>query len=369
MSSNRDFERAVDRWLDDGSDATPPHLIDAVLLAARSTPQERQFRVPWRTASMTPYLRVAAVIALVVLGSTAAFTLGPKGFGGTNATPSPSPVLIARGNFVEHDFGPVEFEATRVGSSVMGRMTIAGRDGQEPRTVDLQCVRETEDGVVLIGGYFRQAGTAAWVAIKRGFADRATVATPLPDQPATEATDCLANMDRWLQRARIQQGGPRVPFEPYLVRDGRIEFGPPIPVLIARGDFATNVGEVVEFEATREGSDVTGRMIVSAQGQNEPYTFTVDLQCARTDEDGLVMIGGITTKRTGEEAPQEGNWAGIYLERKSPVEVSIWRTPVRARGGECLEFLDDQLAWERTTHLEPVDFAGPVEEGAIELGP
>ena len=30
MNENRDFDRAVDQWLDDGSDATPPEVIDAV---------------------------------------------------------------------------------------------------------------------------------------------------------------------------------------------------------------------------------------------------------------------------------------------------------------------------------------------------
>ena len=185
MNDKRDFDRAVDQWLDEGSDATPAEVIDAVLLAVRSTPQERDFRVPWRTTAMTSYLRVAAVIALAVIGSTAAiFTFGPggSGFGGTSATPSPSPALLARGNFV------------------------------------------------------------------------------------------------------------------------------------------TNVGEVVELEATREGSSVTGRMTVTAEGQNGPYAFTVDLQCARTTEDGLIMIGGVTTDSTGRNAPQEGTWAGIVLERGSPWE-------------------------------------------------
>ena len=45
---------------------------------------------------MTSYLRVAAVIALAVMAGTAAIsTFGPggSGFGGTNATPSPSPTL------------------------------------------------------------------------------------------------------------------------------------------------------------------------------------------------------------------------------------------------------------------------------------
>ena len=95
MNEKRDFDRAVDQWLDEGSDATPPEVIDGVLLAVRSTPQERDFRVPWRTTSMT-YLRVAAVILLAVMAGTVAIsTFGPwgSGFGGTNATPSPSPTL------------------------------------------------------------------------------------------------------------------------------------------------------------------------------------------------------------------------------------------------------------------------------------
>ena len=101
MNDKRDFDRAVDRWLDDGSDATPPEAIDAVLLAARNTPQERDLRIPWRNIAMTSYLRVAAVIALAAFASTAAiYTFGPggSGFGRMGASPAPSPALIARGN-------------------------------------------------------------------------------------------------------------------------------------------------------------------------------------------------------------------------------------------------------------------------------
>lgn len=141
----------------------------------------------------------------------------------------------------------------------------------------------------------------------------------------------------------------------------------PSPALLARGNFVTGDG-AVELEATGDGSSVTGRMTVWAQGQNEAYTFTVDLQCARKSEDGLIMIGGVTSDSTGQEAPREGTWAGIYIERGSPVEASVWRPFGRFEGGQCLEFLDDQLMWERTTHLEPVDFADPIE-GTVELGP
>ena len=39
MSDDRAFERAVDDWLEDGSDRTPRPAVDAVLLAIKTTPQ------------------------------------------------------------------------------------------------------------------------------------------------------------------------------------------------------------------------------------------------------------------------------------------------------------------------------------------
>lgn len=232
MNDNRDFDRAVDRWLDDGSDATPPEVIDAVLLAVRSTPQERGLRVPWRNTAMMSYLRVAAVIALAAIGSVAALdTFGPGQAGtiGTGASPSQSPSLIARGGFVEHDWGLVEFEAIREGSSVTGRMTLAEReDGFGPITVDFRCTLATDDGLVMIGGYVTtgnqafEPGTPAWIALQRGSPDQASVNYgSLPDVPATQTTDCLAYLDAWLQHYRT--GGYTLPLA---VLDGGVEFGP-----------------------------------------------------------------------------------------------------------------------------------------------
>jgi hypothetical protein len=151
--------------------------------------------------------------------------------------------------------------------------------------------------------------------------------------------------------------------------EGTVSESPSPSQLLARGTFMTNVREVVELEATREGSSVTGRMTVSAQGQNEPYAFTVDLQCAGTTEDGLIMIGGVTTDATGQEAPQEGTWAGIVLERGSPVGASTWRQGVESNASSCLAFLDEQDMRERSTHpgLDG-DWTDPIE-GTVELGP
>lgn len=90
MNDKRDFDRAVDRWLDDGSDATSPEVIDAVLLAVRSTPQERDFRI-LRTEPMTMYLRVAAAFAAVVVASAVAlYAFGSVPNVGSVPTPDPT---------------------------------------------------------------------------------------------------------------------------------------------------------------------------------------------------------------------------------------------------------------------------------------
>jgi hypothetical protein len=91
MNSDRDFERTAAEWLDAGSDATPPRVIDAVLLAVRTTPQERDFGIPWRTSFMNRALSAAAVIAVVAIAGIAAFYAFGRGPNvGSGPTPSPS---------------------------------------------------------------------------------------------------------------------------------------------------------------------------------------------------------------------------------------------------------------------------------------
>jgi hypothetical protein len=100
MTRDRDFERATTDWLDAGSDSTPPHVIDAVLLAVRTTPQERDLRIPWRIPSMKSPLFAAATVA-VILAAVFIAIYGP-GLGGTNNAPAagstvaPSPTATTR---------------------------------------------------------------------------------------------------------------------------------------------------------------------------------------------------------------------------------------------------------------------------------
>ena len=152
MNDTRDFDRAVYRWLDEGSDVTPPEVIDAVLLAVRSTPQERRSWWPaWRTNRMNTYAKLIVAAAAVLVVAIGAYQLlpGRSGFGGTIATPWPSPALLARGTFNLLD-SEVELNATGGGDSVTGTMTVSSDLGDF--SVDLKCSRTTEDGVILIAG-------------------------------------------------------------------------------------------------------------------------------------------------------------------------------------------------------------------------
>jgi hypothetical protein len=94
---DRAFQRAIQELLDDGSYRTPANTIEAVLLAVRTTPQERDLRVPWRTATMSNPMRLVAAIAIAVLvvaipiGIGLTLLGGPeRGVGAPSASASPT---------------------------------------------------------------------------------------------------------------------------------------------------------------------------------------------------------------------------------------------------------------------------------------
>jgi hypothetical protein len=98
--SDQLFERAVRDWLEDGSDRTPRPAIDAVLLAVKTTRQERDLRIPRRFTQMPTYMRLTAAIALVVVvgvGALAYVNRGPNAGGPPTAAPTataaPSPSI------------------------------------------------------------------------------------------------------------------------------------------------------------------------------------------------------------------------------------------------------------------------------------
>jgi hypothetical protein len=90
--SDRQFERAVHDWLEDGSDRTPPTAIQGVLFAVKTTPQQRDLRIPRRFIQMPNYLRyapAAAIVAIVGVGALAFLHRGPN-LGGP---PTPAPTI------------------------------------------------------------------------------------------------------------------------------------------------------------------------------------------------------------------------------------------------------------------------------------
>jgi hypothetical protein len=227
--------RIVLSWLREETHENAELVLLRALDDVDTTPQRRSWWPAWRTNRMNTYAKLIAAAAALVVVVVGGYQLLPRGSGpgGTNAPPPPSPSLIARGTFVEHDWGQVEFEATRSGSSVAGSMTVGeGRGPEWPLAVDLQCTRATEDGLVMIGGYitkgseFAPEGIPAGIALRRGSPNRATVAVgSLVGVPATQATDCLAYLDGWLQYNRGWTDG-REWILSFRTDGGRVEFGP-----------------------------------------------------------------------------------------------------------------------------------------------
>ncbi len=131
----------------------------------------------------------------------------------------------------------------------------------------------------------------------------------------------------------------------------------PTPTLLARGDFNV-AGRAVELDAAGAGSTVTGSMSTSDVTADKTEDFTVDLQCTRATEDGLIWIGGDVTDSTTGFAPA-GTWAGLVLQRGSPVQAVLVYQLDDPRAASCLAFLEQMIG---PFELEPID-------GTIELRP
>ena len=97
MNDDRAFERATRDWLEAGSDRTPAERLDAVLLAVRTTPQERDLRIPWRTPTMSNPMRLVAAIAIIAVVGFAGLKLIGRGGTGSGG-PSPSPIVTPTTN-------------------------------------------------------------------------------------------------------------------------------------------------------------------------------------------------------------------------------------------------------------------------------
>ena len=142
MSDDREFLRATTDWLEAGSDRTPPKAVDAVLLAVRTTRQDRVLRSPWRVIDMQALAKALVVATAVVAIALAWINFGPSGNGivGTAPTPTPSPtptpVMLPEGDSVSLVAGRYGFpiRATNpvisftVPAGWAGNSTLVGKD-------------------------------------------------------------------------------------------------------------------------------------------------------------------------------------------------------------------------------------------------
>lgn len=105
MSSDRDVDRIVRSWLDEGVTALPDRVLDAVLDQVPATPQRRSWWPVRRFAQMHAFAKAAIAAAVLVLVTTVGLSLLPRtpDLGGPadsvtpspteSPLPSPSPVL------------------------------------------------------------------------------------------------------------------------------------------------------------------------------------------------------------------------------------------------------------------------------------
>jgi hypothetical protein len=155
--------------------------------------------------------------------------------------------------------------------------------------------------------------------------------------------------------------------------------GPPDPtpspttfaVTLASGSFTAPLGEFGEafdIEAVRTGDDVSGTMDISNPVGGEG-AYSVDVQCARTTDDGFVMIGGEVTESTYEEFIEEGAYVVVAFAPGTPVRM-LWAVDVLATdevaapADSCSAFLESLLG----DLLETVDVNGRPIDGDLELG-
>jgi hypothetical protein len=147
----------------------------------------------------------------------------------------------------------------------------------------------------------------------------------------------------------------------------------PVAVTLASGSFTAPLGEfgeAVDIEAVRTGDDVSGTMEISNPAGGEG-AYSVDVQCARTTDDGFLLIGGEVTASTYEEFIEDGAYVVIALASGTPVRM-LWAVDVLvtdevpAPAESCPAFVESLLG--DPEFLDAVDVQGRPIEGDLELG-
>jgi lipopolysaccharide export system protein LptA len=115
---------------------------------------------------------------------------------------------------------------------------------------------------------------------------------------------------------------------------------------LAKGDvtFADSTdllhGQTMDITAVEQDGQVTGEARFS-------FGTVLDLQCANTDTDGLVVVGGEVTAEHGDSA-EEGDRVAVLIREGDPDSVFLWYELPLPEGevaaGSCQEFVDSIAA-------------------------
>jgi hypothetical protein len=104
MTRQRDIERVLERWLDDGINEMPDQVYLSILDRVERQPQQRAWRVSWRDSQMSTYIKplvavaavvVVAVIGLAILGRPSGARVGGATTPAVPSTALPSPAASA----------------------------------------------------------------------------------------------------------------------------------------------------------------------------------------------------------------------------------------------------------------------------------
>jgi hypothetical protein len=380
MTTDRDPRtRIVLSWLREEAHENPERMLLRALDEVDATPQRRAWMPAWRSNRMSTYAKLIAAAAAVVLVAVVGYQFLPSsgGVGGEpTIEPSPSPTLLARGDFTSHGVA-AQIDATGSGDDVAGTLTVS--DSGQDATVDLECARTTDDGLIEIGGLVTEStfddgfpkDRRVAVIFEPGSPVKAVWRIALVAEPVDPSCQALfETMDK------PGADDPRPGLEPI---EGTVELGgaetgganvgtSPSQSLLARGNFTAH-GITAELDATGSGADVAGTMSLS----DPTGRATVDLECARTTADGLIEIGGLVTDSTIDAESQDwhdgfpaGQRVAVIFEPGSQVKAVWWVTSASDGVASCAELFEgidrseDQIS-PGSPGLDPV-------QGTVEFG-
>jgi hypothetical protein len=373
--------RIVLSWLREEAYENPERMLLRALDEVDATPQRRSWPA-WRSNRMNTYAKLIVAAAAVLVVAFAGFQLlpGSGGVGGEpTIAPSPSPTLLARGAFTSHGVA-AQIDATGSGDDVAGTLTVS--DSGQDATVDLECARTTDDGLIEIGGLVTEStfddgfpkDRRVAVIFEPGSPVKAVWRIALVAEPVDPSCQALfETMDK------PGADDPRPGLEPIegtvelrgAESEGANDGTSPSPSLLARGNFIAH-GITAELDATGSGADVAGTMALSQSGTSN--SATVELECSRTTAEGLIEIGGLLTDSTWDPDAQDwndgfptGQRVAIVFEPGSPVKA-IWNVTSADQGVASCEAMFENMDGSGDEILPGSVGLDPIQ-GTVEFGP